>query len=69
MIYVFYLKCNRKGSDEIFYLWANSDNLKEWCISSVPCYFKDYGIANKLLEIVLKNKGKLTNLEILKTNK
>ena len=66
---MFYLKCNREDSDEIFYLWANSDNLNEWCISSVPCFFEDYDVANKLLKMVSQNKGKLTNLEILKNNK
>lgn len=62
---MFYLKCQKEEATDTFYIWANDNNLYEWCISEVPCFFQDYTIVENLLNMVKDSSNSLKNIFIV----
>ncbi len=62
---MFYLKCQKEKNTDIFYIWADDNNLNEWCVSHVPCFFKDYTTAVTLMNMVTLHSTNLKNICII----
>ena len=62
---MFYLKCQKEETTDTFYIWANYNNFNEWCVSEVPCFFKDYATVAKLINIVKESSNNLKNIFVM----
>lgn len=62
---MFYLKCQKEEATDTLCIWANDNNLNEWCVSEVPCFFEDYSTVVKLLNIVKESSNNLKNIFIV----
>ncbi len=60
------LKCKKTSNDNWFYIWANENNLNEWCISKKPCDFKDYDTVFELFSLLNNKSNNIRELIIEK---
>lgn len=66
---MFYLKCQKRKENDIYYIWANKNDLSEWCLSEVPCLFEDFTAIVTLKNIIEESSGILKNIVIVQNNK
>lgn len=65
VIKVYYLKCKKVNSDFTFYIWANNDNINEWCISEKPCGFKEYEKVVELFNLIRNKTTSIVDVEVV----
>lgn len=55
-----------KGTPEnsVYYIWANKNDLKEWCVSEAPCLFEDFTQIATLKSIIEETSSNLKNIII-----
>ena len=56
------LKCKKTNNDNWFYIWANENDINEWCISKNPCNFKNH---DTVFELFSKLNDKPINIREL----
>lgn len=66
---MFCLRCQKYKENGIYYIWANKDNLREWCLSEVPCLFENYTEIITLKNIIEESSSDLKNIVIIQNNK
>lgn len=66
---MFYLKCQKGKENDIYYIWANENNLNEWCLSKYPCSFNDFTTIITLKNIIEESSNNLTNIVVVQNNK
>lgn len=62
---MFCLKCQKETPENsVYYIWANKNDLTEWCVSKYPCLFEDFKQIATLKSIVEeKSSLKMTIVE------
>lgn len=66
---MYYLKCQKRKENDIYYIWANKKDLSEWCLSEVPCLFEDFKEIVTLKSIIEESSSNLKNIVIVQNNK
>lgn len=66
---MFYLTCQKGKENDICYIWANENNLNEWCLSEFPCLFNDFDTTITLKNIVEESSCNLKNIVVVQNNK
>lgn len=64
---MFYLKCQKGTENAVGYIWANKNDLSEWCLSEVPCLFEDFMVIATLKNIVEESSKNLRNIIIMQS--
>lgn len=61
---MYYLRFDHNNNEK--YIWANSDNLDEWCVSNFPCGFTRLDDVQQLYNNVLETNIDPQFLSIIK---
>lgn len=66
---MFYLKCQKKTlENSVLYIWANKNDLTEWCVSKYPCLFEDFKQIATLKSIVEETSSLKMTIEESSSN-
>ena len=62
---MFCLKCQKETPENsVYYIWANKNDLKEWCLSETLCLFEDFTQIASLKSIIEETSSTLKNIII-----